>query len=65
MPSCPHRSIYDADGPEVAKAVYEILLQEEQLDPRLIPYALDAAAHKLRKNGLLPAHWASFVHFGA
>jgi hypothetical protein len=60
-----HRSIWDQDGPEVAKTVYEELLAKDTLDAGDVPYALDAAVRKLRKRGLPPDRWAAFIHLGA
>jgi len=56
----------DADGPVVAKAVYEELYKAgaEVLDPDAIPYALDFAVRKLREKGLAASRWAPYVHLG-
>ena len=56
----------DADGPMVAKRVYEELFRGdgEFLDPDTIPYALDEAMHDLRKQGLHVSRWAPYVHLG-
>jgi hypothetical protein len=55
----------DADGPAVAKKVYEKLLSKDMLDLDDIPYALDEAVGMLRQQGVAPARWATFVHMGA
>jgi hypothetical protein len=55
----------DADGPAVAKKVYEILLNKDTIDLDDIPYALDEAVEMLRQQGVPPARWATFVHMGA
>jgi hypothetical protein len=55
----------DDDGPAVAKMVYEMLFAEEALDADAVPYALDAAVQQLRKRGLPPSRWATFIHVGA
>jgi hypothetical protein len=36
----------------------------EFLDPDDVPYALDDAVQKLRKAGLDPSFWATYVHIG-
>lgn len=56
----------DADGPVVAKKVYETIFEgrSEILDPSVIPYALDAAVQQLREMGLHPSRWAPYIHFG-
>jgi CHAT domain-containing protein len=59
------RTIWDDDGPAVARVFYEALLAEEVLDADAIAYALDAAVSKLRQDGVSPARWASFIHVGA
>jgi hypothetical protein len=55
----------DADGPAVAKTVYETLFAEESLTADAIPYALDAAVQELRQRNLPPSRWATFIHVGA
>jgi hypothetical protein len=55
----------DVDGPTVAGSVYEELFKSEELDPSVIPYALDDAIQKLRKLGVSPHRWATFIHIGA
>jgi CHAT domain-containing protein len=59
------RSISDDDGPAVARAFYEVLLAEEDIDADAVAYALDAAVSKLRSEGASPSRWASFIHVGA
>lgn len=56
----------DVDGPLVAKRVYEELFNSDSkfLDPDSIPYGLDAAVAKLRRQKLHPSRWAPYVHFG-
>lgn len=60
------RTMADADGPKVAKAIYEELFKEgtEYLDPDCIPYALDAITHKMQESGVPPQQWATFIHMG-
>jgi hypothetical protein len=61
------RSMGDIDGPVVAQCFYEELFREgnEQLHPDDIPFALDAAVHKLWTSGLHPSsRWAPYVHYG-
>lgn len=55
----------DADGPFVAKCVYEEIMKDEIFDLDTVPYALDAAVRQLRKRGLAPSRWATFIHMGA
>jgi hypothetical protein len=55
----------DVDGPTVAVSVYEELFKNDELDPRVIPYALDDAVQRLRNLGISPHRWATFVHIGA
>jgi hypothetical protein len=55
----------DRDGPVVASIVYETLFTKETLDPDLVPYALDDAIQHLRRSGVSPERWATFVHLGA
>jgi hypothetical protein len=55
----------DADGPEVARAVYKTLFAGESLQADDVPYALDAAVRMLREQGAPPERWATFVHLGA
>jgi hypothetical protein len=54
----------DEDGPDVARCVYEALLEHETLDLDDVPYALDLAVQRLRERGVPEARWASFVHMG-
>ena len=55
----------DADGPIVAQRVYEELLQKVNVDLEDIPYALDSAVQSLRRKGVPPSRWATFIHMGA
>jgi hypothetical protein len=59
------RAMDDADGPRVAKWFYETLFSEDMITLDAIPYALDYAIGKLRKNGVPPERWATFIHMGA
>jgi hypothetical protein len=59
------RSIWDDDGPAVARVFYEVLLAEEVIDADAVAYALDAAVSKLRSDGVSPSRWASYIHLGA
>jgi hypothetical protein len=53
----------DADGPEIARAVYKRLFEKDVIDLDDIAYALDEAVAELRGNA--PAtRWASLVHVG-
>jgi hypothetical protein len=55
----------DADGPLVAKLFYEKLFSEDVITLDAIPYALDWAVSELRKTGVPPERWATFIHMGA
>jgi hypothetical protein len=58
----------DAEGPEIADVIYLSLFPKsttsEYLDPSVVPYALDDAVQKLRRSGLEPSFWATYVHIG-
>jgi hypothetical protein len=57
--------MHDIDGPEVSKTYSELFRDSNaRLDADVIPYALDAAAQKLRKSGASAARWATYVHIG-
>jgi hypothetical protein len=60
-----NRSISDVDGPKVAKWFYEELFAKETIEADDIPYALDAAVGKLRKEGASLDQWVPFIHMGA
>jgi hypothetical protein len=55
----------DADGPQIAKMFYERLFIEDIITLDAIPYALDYAVSELRKSGVPPERWATFIHMGA
>jgi hypothetical protein len=55
----------DEDGPQIAKLFYERLFAEELISLDDIPYALDYAVRELRRNGVPPERWATFIHTGA
>jgi hypothetical protein len=59
------RAMNDADGPFVARLFYESLFDGSVIDVNSIPYALDNAVTALRKKGMPPGQWATFVHMGA
>jgi hypothetical protein len=59
------RAMDDADGPRVAKLFYERLFAENIITLDAIPYALDYAVAELRKSGVPPERWATFIHMGA
>jgi hypothetical protein len=54
----------DEDGPRVAKLFYEHLFAEEEITLDAIPRALDYAVTELRKSGVPPERWATFIHMG-
>jgi hypothetical protein len=56
--------MHDADGPKVARAVYEALFRSEAFDLDDVPYALDEAVQELRKVGVPAQRWALFMHMG-
>jgi hypothetical protein len=55
----------DADGPQIAKLFYQRLFAENVITMDAIPYALDYAVRELRKSGVPPERWATFIHMGA
>jgi len=55
----------DADGPVVARIIYNELLKDEFLNPDTVPFALDLAVRKLRSTGATPHRWAPYIHMGA
>jgi hypothetical protein len=55
----------DYDGPRVARWVYAVLLEKQAFDLNDVPYALDEAVQRLRKEGISPNRWATFMHMGA
>jgi hypothetical protein len=54
----------DEDGPQLARRVYEVLFERDQVDLDDIPYALDAAVRALRSAGVPARRWALFMHIG-
>jgi hypothetical protein len=58
------RSLNDADGPEVARIVYEELFRKDYLDLDDVAYALDDAVRALRTSGVDSSRWALFMHTG-
>jgi hypothetical protein len=58
----------DLEGPKVAESIYSALFRDgtnsEFLDPDDVPYALDDAVQELRRCGLDPSFWATYVHIG-
>jgi hypothetical protein len=55
----------DADGPLIAELFYQRLFAEDVITLDAIPYALDYAVSELRKRGVPPERWATFIHMGA
>jgi hypothetical protein len=55
----------DTDGPFVARRFYEKLFESKVIDVESVPYALDDAVNALRKKGVPPRQWATFIHMGA
>jgi hypothetical protein len=55
----------DADGPFMARIVYEHIFSLEKINADAVPYVLDAAVAELRRKGVPPERWATFVHTGA
>jgi hypothetical protein len=60
------RTMHDLDGPQVSKAIYEALFNENggRLDPSIIPYTLDTAVQVMKDAGFPPARWATYIHIG-
>jgi hypothetical protein len=58
----------DFEGPKVAESIYSTLFKDgdgsEFLNPDDVPYALDEAVAKMRRSGLDPSFWATYVHIG-
>lgn len=62
----------DADGPKVARVVYEAIFKTGDnaspsplnIDLDSIAYGLDEAVRQLREGGVRPERWATFVHYG-
>jgi hypothetical protein len=57
----------DAEGPDIAEGIYSALFKDatsEYLDPEDVPYALDDAVQRLRRSGLDPSFWATYIHIG-
>lgn len=61
-----HRSMGDADGPIIARVVYQQLFRNHEgvMDTDSVPYALDEAIHAMRMQGLHAARWAPYIHLG-
>jgi hypothetical protein len=59
------RAMNDTDGPRVAELFYGKLFAEDVITLDVIPYALDYAVGELRKSGVPPERWATFIHMGA
>jgi hypothetical protein len=55
----------DTDGPLVAELFYKRLFEEDVITLDAIPYALDYAVTELKKTGVSPERWATFIHMGA
>jgi hypothetical protein len=55
----------DEDGPRVAKMFYQKVLENKTVDADAVAFALDYAVSELRKNGVPPERWATFIHIGA
>jgi hypothetical protein len=60
-----HRAMSDVDGPYIAKRFYDKLFEKSHIEADDIPYALDYAVTELRKSGVPPERWATFIHMGA
>ncbi|EIN05254.1 hypothetical protein PUNSTDRAFT_74990, partial [Punctularia strigosozonata HHB-11173 SS5] len=59
-------SMADADGPEIARSIYQNIFSSESdhIDPDDIAYALDEAITKLRIAQPEPFRWEPYVHIG-
>jgi hypothetical protein len=58
------RAMGDEDGPFIARHFYQELFAHQFVGVDSVPYALDYAVAKLRKSGVPPERWATFVHMG-
>ena len=57
----------DQDGPVIAKHFYQELFNESKdsiLHPGQAANALHKTVKQLRAQGVSPARWATFIHFG-
>lgn len=56
----------DSEGPIVAQTVYETLFRESTgiLDADDVSYAVDSAVTLLRRQGMHPSLWATYMHIG-
>jgi hypothetical protein len=57
--------MHDVDGPCIAGLFYQKLFESMTFDADAIPFALDYAVTELRKKGVPPERWATFIHMGA
>jgi hypothetical protein len=55
----------DSDGPHIATLFYEKLFAMGPFTSSTVAYALDHAVTELRKSGVPPHRWATFIHIGA
>jgi hypothetical protein len=55
----------DEDGPYVAERFYKKLFEKERIVADDVAYALDYAVTELRRSGVPPERWATFIHVGA
>lgn len=55
----------DEDDPRVARWFYEKLLEQDELIVDAVPISLDYAVSELRRTGVPPERWATFIHMGA
>jgi hypothetical protein len=55
----------DVDGPFVTKYFYKKLFESGTVDFDAVAHALDHAVTELRKSGVPPERWATFIHMGA
>jgi hypothetical protein len=58
------RAMNDKDGPFIAERFYKKLFENGTIDAATVPYALDYAVTELRKSGVPPERWATFIHMG-
>lgn len=60
------RSMGDVDGPIVARSIYQALFhgEDDVFNPDVVPYALDDAIQRLRKQNVSSSRWATYVHLG-
>jgi hypothetical protein len=57
--------MHDEDGSFIAERFYRKLFASDEMTLDSVPNALDYAVNELRKKGVPPERWATFIHMGA